>query len=65
LTEEQKRKRPDVYHPLARRHPKSGRTSLYIGRWACDIEGMPEAEGRALVQSARKISYDRSAAAST
>jgi putative 2-oxoglutarate oxygenase len=41
--------RPDVWHPLARRHPKSGRVALYIGRWACDIEGLPEAEGRELV----------------
>ena len=41
--------RPDVYHPLVRRHPRSGRVSLYIGRWACDIEGMPAEEGRALV----------------
>jgi putative 2-oxoglutarate oxygenase len=50
LTEEQKRARPDVFHPLLRRHPHSGRTSLYIGRWACDIEGMPEHEGRELVK---------------
>jgi taurine dioxygenase/putative 2-oxoglutarate oxygenase len=41
--------RPDVFHPLARRHDRSGRVSLYIGRWACDIEGMPPDEGRALV----------------
>lgn len=41
--------RPDVFHPLVRRHDRSGRVSLYIGRWACDIEGMPSAEGRALV----------------
>ncbi|WP_144630913.1 TauD/TfdA dioxygenase family protein [Bordetella genomosp. 13] len=49
LTEEEKRDRPDVYHPLARRHPVSGRTSLYIGRWACDIEGLPPDEGRRLI----------------
>jgi alpha-ketoglutarate-dependent taurine dioxygenase len=49
LTEEEKRKRPDVWHPLARRHPRSGRTSLYIGRWACDIEGLPPDEGRELI----------------
>ena len=41
--------RPDVFHPLLRRHPKSGRTALYIGRWACDIDGMSHEEGRALV----------------
>src|SRR6266550_1424495 len=39
LTEEDKRARPDVWHPIARRHPKSGWTALYIGRWACEIEG--------------------------
>jgi alpha-ketoglutarate-dependent taurine dioxygenase len=50
LTEEQKRQRPDVHHPLERRHPHSGWTSLYVGRWACDIEDMPRDEGRALVQ---------------
>jgi taurine dioxygenase len=49
LTEEQKLERPDVHHPLLRRHPRSGRTSLYIGRWACDIEGMASDEGRALI----------------
>jgi alpha-ketoglutarate-dependent taurine dioxygenase len=41
--------RPDVYHPLVRRHPCTGRVSLYVGRWACDIEGLPAEEGRALV----------------
>ena len=49
LTEAQKRVRPDVFHPLLRRHPRSGRISLYVGRWACNIEGMPEQEGRALI----------------
>jgi len=40
-----------VWHPLARRHPASGRTALYVGRWACDIEGLPPEEGAALVQA--------------
>ncbi len=48
-TPEELAARPDVYHPLVRRHDKSGGVSLYIGRWACDIEGMPKDEGRALV----------------
>jgi alpha-ketoglutarate-dependent taurine dioxygenase len=47
--------RPDVYHPLARRHPRTGRVSLYIGRWACDIEGLPADEGRALVASLQEF----------
>ncbi len=49
-TPEELAARPDVYHPLVRRHPKSGRVSLYVGRWACDIEGLPKDEGRAIVQ---------------
>jgi alpha-ketoglutarate-dependent taurine dioxygenase len=49
-TAEELAARPDVFHPLARRHDRSGRVSLYVGRWACDIEGLPAAEGRALVQ---------------
>ncbi len=49
LTEAQKQARPDVFHPLLRRHPGSGRVSLYIGRWACDVEGMEPSEGRALI----------------
>lgn len=46
---EQYRSRPDMFHPAARRHPKSGRVSLFVGRWAYDIEGMPEQEGHDLV----------------
>jgi len=49
LTEEQKRARPDVWHPIARRHPRSGWTSLYIGRWAYKIEGMPDREAEDLI----------------
>jgi alpha-ketoglutarate-dependent taurine dioxygenase len=48
-TAEELAARPDVYHPLVRRHDRSGRASLYVGRWACDIEGLPQDEGRALI----------------
>jgi taurine dioxygenase/putative 2-oxoglutarate oxygenase len=48
-TTEELAARPDVYHPLVRRHDRSGRVSLYVGRWACDIEGLPQDEGRALI----------------
>lgn len=58
LTPEQARKAPDVYHPLARRHPRTGRTSLYVGRWACDVEGLPEAEGRALVEFLQRFAQE-------
>lgn len=50
LSEQQKRDRPDVYHPILRKHPRSDRTALYLGRWACDIEGLPADEGRALIK---------------
>ncbi len=50
LTEQQKLERPDVFHPLVRTHPRSGRKSLYIGRWARDIEGMDPEEGRRLIE---------------
>ncbi|MCB1741824.1 MAG: TauD/TfdA family dioxygenase [Gammaproteobacteria bacterium] len=49
LTEAEKRARPDVYHPLVREHPLTGRKSLYVGRWATDIEGLSGDEGRELV----------------
>jgi taurine dioxygenase len=55
FTEEQRRQRPDVWHPLARRHPGSGRTALYIGRWACDIEGLPPDEGAALIRHLQEL----------
>ncbi len=48
-TPEELAARPDVYHPLVRRHPRTGRVSLYVGRWACDIEGLPADAGRALI----------------
>jgi alpha-ketoglutarate-dependent taurine dioxygenase len=53
LTEEQKKARPDVWHPIARRHPKSGWTSLYIGRWAYRVEGMSDAEAGELIEYLR------------
>lgn len=49
LTEEDKRERPDVWHPLVRTHPESGRPSLYVGRWLVEIEGIPGDEGAALI----------------
>lgn len=48
-TAEELAARPDVHHPLVRRHDRSGRISLYVGRWACDIEGLPKDEGRAII----------------
>ena len=50
LTEAQKRARPDVWHPIARRHPRSGWTALYIGRWAYKIDGLPDGEAEELIR---------------
>jgi taurine dioxygenase len=52
------RQRPDVFHPLERRHPRSGRTSVFIGRWAFDIEGMPSDEGHELVTWLQEFARD-------
>jgi taurine dioxygenase len=49
LSEEDKHNRPDMYHPIVREHPETGRRSLYVGRWAVDIEGLPKAESRELI----------------
>lgn len=50
LTEQQRRERPDVHHPMARKHPKTGWTSLYVGRWCIDVDGMSKQEGEELVK---------------
>lgn len=37
-------------HPLVRTDPDTGRKNLYIGMYACEIEGMPTDEARALIK---------------
>jgi taurine dioxygenase len=49
------RQTPDSWHPIARRHPRTGRTALYIGRWAVEIEGMGPAEGTVLIDELRSF----------
>lgn len=41
---------PPVAHPLARRHPVTGKRALYAGSHAWMIEGMPEDEGREFIE---------------
>ena len=49
LSDEEKRDAPPNAHPLARVHPETGRTSLFLGMHASHIEGMPFDEGRAKI----------------
>jgi len=50
LTEEQKRRTPDVVHPLLRTHPETGRKGMYLGGPTCALPlGMDETEGLALL----------------
>jgi taurine dioxygenase len=47
--EEERRKMPDVMHPLVRLHPELGRRGLYLGgEWGSAIQGLDEAEAQAL-----------------
>ena len=54
LTEVEKAGRPDVWHPVTRTHPETGRTALFIGRWAVEIEGIPKEEGEPLIEALTK-----------
>lgn len=48
-TEEQKKERPPVVHPMVRTHPGTGKKTLYVGTHTSHIEGMPVGDGRALL----------------
>ena len=50
MTAEQRRAKPPVDHPVARVHPETGRTCIYLGDHAESIVGMPYDEGRALIE---------------
>ena len=41
--------RPAINHPLVRTHPDTGRKALYLGNHSTHILGMPETEGRVLL----------------
>lgn len=55
LTEEQKAKGAWVRHPIARRHPVTGRTALYaVSGSSFGIEGMPEDEALGLLDELKR-----------
>ncbi len=50
LTEQQQARSPDVFHPMIRTHPITGRKGLYLGGTTCSRPlGMSDAEGEALI----------------
>jgi alpha-ketoglutarate-dependent 2,4-dichlorophenoxyacetate dioxygenase len=50
VTPEQEAELPPVRQAMVRTNPVNGRKSLYVGSHASHIEGMPEEEGRTLLQ---------------
>jgi len=50
LTDDQRRARPPVDHPIVRTHADSGRKCVYLGDHAESIVGMAYDEGRALIE---------------
>ena len=61
MTEEQKKARPPVAHPIIRIHPETGRACVFLGDHAWYVEGMPLEEGRQLIEelNARVIDPER------
>jgi alpha-ketoglutarate-dependent 2,4-dichlorophenoxyacetate dioxygenase len=50
LTDEQRRAKPPVDHPIVRTHPETGRKCIYLGDHGEYIAGMAYEEGRALIE---------------
>ena len=48
-SEEEKKERPPVTHPLVRIHPETGKNTLYVGIHTSHIVDLPEDEGRELL----------------
>ena len=47
--EAERRKIPDVVHPLVRTHPEIGKRGLYLGgEWGSCIDGLPESQAQSL-----------------
>jgi taurine dioxygenase len=50
MSEEQKKARPPVDHPIVRTHPETGRRCVFLGDHAWYVEGIPFEEGRQLIE---------------
>ena len=50
MTEQQRRERPPVDHPIVRTHPETGRKCIFLGDHAEYILGMDYDAGRALIE---------------
>ena len=49
MSEKQRAEVPPIAHPLVRRHPDTGRSSLYVGHHCSKIEGYSEKQSRHLL----------------
>ena len=49
VSEEEKADAPDNIHPLARKHPETGRIAIFAGMHASHIDGWPFEKGRSLI----------------
>ncbi len=50
MTAAQKAEVPPVAHPVLRKHPETGRMTVFLGDHAEHIEGLPYDEGRAIIE---------------